>query len=143
MHRNCAEVKIVPEEGALPTPIPAPPNQVPVPAPITETLPPTATGRAICGVGWAEAQRECPVEECVSSVDCPAGQYCWSGIRCTPQTEPVVIPGSDYFFCGMDRIDAAAKCGTADENPCPSGRDSECPGEEFCLKGVSFECCGV
>lgn len=50
-----------------------------------------------------------------------------------------MIPGSDYFYCGKDRIDAAAKCGTANAFPCPTGLDSACPDEEFCLKKL-FEC---
>lgn len=139
---NCAEVKIVPGDGANPTPIPAPPNTVPVPAPLIETLPPTASGRNVCGTHWIDAQRTCPVKECTSSVDCPSGKYCFSAIRCTPQTEVPVIPGSDYFYCGKDRIDAASKCGTVEATPCPSGMDSDCPEEEFCLQKI-FECSGT
>ena len=136
---NCAEIRIIPFPGAPPTPIPEPLPEdwrtAPTPPTVAVTNAPTSSPRNRCGASWTDAVDSCRPEQCSSNVDCDNGQYCYSSVSCDDGSGPKSeIFGSEWFFCGSDRIAAMESCGVN----CPNGLDSDCPPGEFCFRQVSF-----
>ena len=99
-----------------------------------------------CGTTWGDAS-----ENCISRQPCPLGtndecsvpgQQCWADTTCDTTLGHGILYDMDdpthTRFCGSSWEDASNNCSV--ERHCPSGDDSDCPGEETCYLHLSQQC---
>ena len=99
-----------------------------------------------CGTTWGDAS-----DNCISRQPCPLGtndecsvpgQQCWADTSCdTSLGHGILYDTNDPThtrFCGSSWEDASNNCSV--ERHCPSGDDSDCPGEQTCYLHLSQKC---
>lgn len=96
------------------------------------------TASFYCGTTFEDASANCTLPcPSMSEDSCPQGQGCFQYTTCQATIESKASAADSYkppsdYFCGESKELASMTCSIA----CPSGKDSECPGDLNCYDGT-------